>query len=257
MILVPLNFVPLCLYSLRMSQIIFGKNPVLEALSSGQSIEKVYILATLRGETEIKVRKLCKDLDIPLAKVPEVKLNDLSKKKPHQGLAAVISPVTYISFESLMEETIAKKGVIVIMDNVTDVRNIGAIARSSYYFGATGIVLSGNFSGQINEDTVKTSAGAILKIKISRISSLLTAMAEMQNLGLVMIAADVKGKKTPDQVDFTHPAAILLGAEEKGLHYKILENADEIAFIPGSGQFDSLNVSVAAGIMLYEAAKQK
>ncbi|MBK8079812.1 MAG: 23S rRNA (guanosine(2251)-2'-O)-methyltransferase RlmB [Saprospiraceae bacterium] len=240
-----------------MSQIIFGKNPVLEAFSSRQSIEKVYILATLSGELEIKIRKLCKEHNIPLAKVPEVKLDDLTKKKLHQGVAAVISPVQYIKFEDLLQKAVAENGFLIVLDNVSDVRNMGAIARSGYYFGASGLVIAGNFSGQINEDTVKTSAGAILNLPIARTGSVLTAVAELQNKGFLVVAADVKGKKIPEEIDFTTPTALIMGAEEKGLHYKVLETADETVRIEGKGEFDSLNVSVASGVLLYEIVSQR
>lgn len=252
----PIIFLPLSLNCV-MSQVIFGKNPVLEAFSSKQSIEKVYILATLRGELEIKIRNLCKEHSVPLAKVPEVKLDEISKKKLHQGLAAIISPVKYVDFVQMLEKTVADNGYIVLLDNVTDVRNMGAIARSCYYFGASGLVIAGNFSGQINEDSVKTSAGAILKLPLSRVNSVLTAVAEMQNKGLVVVAADVKGKKRPDEVDLKFPTAFIMGAEEKGLHYKVLETADETIRIEGKGDFDSLNVSVATGICLYEIVRQR
>ncbi|MBK8623191.1 MAG: 23S rRNA (guanosine(2251)-2'-O)-methyltransferase RlmB [Saprospiraceae bacterium] len=240
-----------------MSQLIFGKNPVLEAFGSGQNIEKVYILATLRGETEIKIRNLCKEHNIPLAKVPEIKLDDLTKKKNHQGLVAMLSPVTYHTMEKVMKDVVDTKGFMVILDNVTDVRNIGAIARSAYYFGASALVLSGNFSGQINEDTVKTSAGAILQIPICRTGSLLSVIADLQNQGIMTYATDVKGKIQPFEADYQHPTAIIMGAEEKGLHYKVLESADETIKIAGSGNFDSLNVSVATGILLYEISRQR
>lgn len=239
-----------------MSQIIFGKNPVIEAFTSGQNLEKVYILATLRGETEIKIRNLCKEYNVPLAKVPDIKLNEICKNKTHQGIAAMISPVSYIPFESLMEETLLTKGFFMVLDQVTDVRNIGAIARSAYYFGATGLVLAGNYSGQINEDTVKTSAGAILKLKLCRVNSLLSAVSEMQNRGIWVVAADVKGQKTLREATFSEGTAILVGAEGKGLHYKVTAIADETISVPGEGHFDSLNVSVAAGIIMYELSSR-
>lgn len=237
-----------------MSHVIFGKNPVIEAFSSGISIEKVYILASMRGELEIKLRNLCKDANIPMAKVPEIKLNDLTHKKNHQGVVAIISPVKYSTFEELIETTVSENGFMVILDHITDIRNIGAIARSAHYFGATGLVLSGNFSGQINEDAVKTSAGALLKLKLCRLNSLLAGIADLQNRGIRTMAADMKGSKLLRDLTFESPTAIIMGAEDKGLHYKILENTDDVVQIPGTGDFDSLNVSVAAGIFCYEVS---
>lgn len=242
-----------------MSDTIYGRNAVTEAFDAGLDIEKVFVLSSIRGEYEIQIRNLCKDANVPLAKVPEVKLNELSKYKVHQGVVALISPIKYHDFKDVIASTMkeGKSPLVLVIDGVTDVRNVGAIARSAYYFGADAIIIAGNFAGRINEDTVKASAGAILRIPVCRVNSLLTLVSDLQSLGLKVIATSLKDAIEPEQSDLKEPLAIILGAEDKGLHYKVLEIVDEIIKIPAVSDFDSLNVSVAAGIFLYESAKQR
>jgi 23S rRNA (guanosine2251-2'-O)-methyltransferase len=177
----------------------------------------------------------------------------------HQGVVALISPIKYHDFREVISSTFAagKSPLILVMDGVTDVRNIGAIARSAYFFGADAIIIAGNFAGRISEDTVKTSAGAILKIPVCRVNSLLTLVSDLQSLGIKVVATSLKDAIEPEQSDMKEPLAFILGAEDKGLHYKVLEIVDEVIKIPAVSDFDSLNVSVAAGIFLYESAKQR
>lgn len=242
-----------------MTDLIFGKNAVIEAFNAGLDIEKIFVLNNMRGEFEVQIRNLCRDHNVPLAKVPEIKLNELTKFKAHQGIVALISPIKYYDFRDIVAKAFdnAEIPLIIVLDGVTDVRNIGAIARSTHFFGAHGIIITGNFGGRINEDTVKTSAGAILKIPVSRANSLLSLVSELQSLGLKVVATSLKNSLHPTECDLTEPLAIILGAEDSGLHYKVLEIVDEVVKIPSGGEFDSLNVSVAAGILLYETKRQR
>lgn len=242
-----------------MTDIIFGKNAVTEAFHAGMDIEKVFVLNNMRGEFEVQIRNLCKDNSVPLAKVPEVKLNELSKNKVHQGVVALISPIKYYDYKDIVAGAFeqGKVPLMIILDGVTDVRNIGAIARSAYYFGVDGLIISGNFAGRINEDTVKTSAGAILSLPVCRVSSLLNLVSDLQSLGLKVLATSLKDGIPTENADLKEPLAIILGAEDKGLHYKVLEIVDESIKIPSYNDFDSLNVSVAAGVLLYECTRQR
>ncbi|MBC7884018.1 MAG: 23S rRNA (guanosine(2251)-2'-O)-methyltransferase RlmB [Saprospiraceae bacterium] len=242
-----------------MTDLIYGRNAVIEAFDAGLDIEKVFVLNNIRGEYEIKIRNLCKVANVPLAKVPEIKLNELSKYKAHQGIIAMISPIKYYEFQDIISSAFDQGRIplVVVLDGVTDVRNIGAIARSAYYFGADALIISGNFAGSINEDTVKTSAGAILKLSVCRTSSLLSLVSNLQSSGLKVVATSLKDSIEPEKSDMKEPLAIILGAEDKGLHYKVLELVDEVIKIPSFNDFDSLNVSVAAGILLYECKKQR
>ncbi len=231
----------------------------MEAIQSGKQVEKVFVLSTLRGEYEVQLRHLCTENAIQLARVPEVKLNDLARGKVHQGVVAYISPITYTDYRDVAALAFERgtMPLFVIADGVTDVRNIGAMARSAYFFGADGLIITGNFSGRIHEDTVKSSAGALLQLPVSRVTSLPKLVSDLQSLGIKVVATSLKSGLQPSGACFTEPLALLMGSEEKGLHYKILEIVDETVRIPGSGQFDSLNVSVATGILLYEAVRQR
>jgi 23S rRNA (guanosine2251-2'-O)-methyltransferase len=242
-----------------MTDLIYGKNAVIEAFDTGLDIEKVFLLNNMRGEFEVEIRNLCKDHSIPLSKVPEIKLNELSKFKVHQGIVALISPIKYFDFNDVISSTIeqGKVPIVVVLDGVTDVRNIGAISRSAYFFGADALIIAGNFAGQINEDAVKASAGAILKLPVCRVNSLLTLVSDLQSLGLKVVATSLDDAVLPESSDLTQPLAIIMGSEDKGLHYKVLEIVDEVVKIPASSDFDSLNVSVASGILLYECNRQR
>lgn len=243
-----------------MTDIIYGRNAVLEAFESEYDIEKVYMLQSIRGEYEIEIRNICRNRNIPLAKVPEVKLNELIQHKGvHQGVVALISPIKYVDVDAIIDKAFESgtAPLLIIMDCVTDVRNIGAIARSAYFFGAHGLIITGNFSGRINDDTVKSSAGAILNLPIARVASLLHLVSDLQSRGLVVVASSLQNAVVPEKCDFTVPTAIILGAEDKGLHYKVLSIVDHVVRIPSGTDFDSLNVSVAGGILLYEALRQR
>ncbi|MBK9151509.1 MAG: 23S rRNA (guanosine(2251)-2'-O)-methyltransferase RlmB [Saprospiraceae bacterium] len=243
-----------------MSDIIFGKNPLIEAAESGVEIEKVFMLNTLRGETEVYFRQYCKNRNIPLAKVPEVKLNELARNKSHQGLVAIISPIRYFEIEDVLAQ-IFERGetpLIMVADSVSDVRNIGSLARSAHFFGAHAVVMTGNASGRINEEAVKASAGALLKIPVCRYASIFNLVSTLQSHGILVYAAAItKNSRPPDETDFTLPAAILLGAEDKGLNPKLFDLADGVVHIPAAASFDSLNVSVAGAVLMYEAQRQR
>lgn len=242
-----------------MSNLVLGRNAMLEAMAAGTEIEKIYLLHSLHGEFEVDIRNYCREHHIPLAKVPEVKLKELSKNRNHQGVIGIISGISFCDYRKVIADLFEEKKepVIVIMEGITDVRNVGAIARSAHYFGANLIIMAGNASARINEDTIKASAGAILTIPVSRAGSLLALISELQELHIRVIATSLNRSTDIQDADLSGPIAFILGNEEKGLHYKVLDIVDESIKIPQVSDFDSLNVSVAAGIVLYEASRQK
>lgn len=243
-----------------MSDIIYGRNAVTEAFRSSKDIEKVYMLNSIRGEFEIQIRKDCKQNNIPLAKVPEIKLNELAGHQAvHQGIVAIITPISYIDYKQMINNASqdGKIPLLVIVDGVTDVRNIGAIARSAYFFGAQGMIIAGNTAGRINEDTIKASAGALMQLPVARAGSIFDLISDLQSAGIIVAATSLKNAVPVNTCDLKEPLAIILGSEGKGLHYKILEIVDYNLEIQAANDFDSLNVSVAAGILLYEASRQR
>lgn len=241
------------------SSTIYGRNPVVEALDNDLQIEKVFLQNNLHGEFEVLIRNKCKEKDIPLTKVPSRKLNDLSKSNNHQGVLAFISPVAYTNVNELIPTLIAdgKVPLILVLDGVTDVRNMGAIARCAKVFGAHGIVVPAKGSARVSDEMVKSSSGAILDVPICRENSLPVALESMQMLGLTVYATDINAKKTIAEQDLKIPIAIVLGSEDLGVSKKAIQIADDSIKIPQVNSFDSLNVSVASGIILYEVLLQR
>lgn len=242
-----------------MSTTIYGRKPVEEALEKGQKIEKVFLQSNMRGEFEVRIRNLCRDRAVPLTKVPFRKLNDMSKGQIHQGIVAYMSPVDYTSVDTLIPKLIddGKTPLLVVLDGVTDVRNMGAIARSAKVFGAHALVISAKGSARISDEMVKSSAGAVLDLPICRENSLPIALETLQNLGVTILATDISATKTIAEKDLKQPIALVLGSEDKGVSKLVLKIADESIKIPQVDSFDSLNVSVAAGIILYEVLLQR
>jgi 23S rRNA (guanosine2251-2'-O)-methyltransferase len=241
------------------SSTIYGRNPVVEALDNNMQIEKVFLQNNLHGEFEVLIRNKCKEKDIPLTKVPSRKLNDLSKSNNHQGILAYISPVAYTKVEDLIPKLLedGKVPLLLVLDGVTDVRNMGAIARCAKVFGAHGIVVPAKGTARVSDEMVKSSSGAILDVPLCRENSLPVALETMQMLGLTVYASDVNAEKTIAEQDLKGPIAIILGSEDLGVSKKALQIADSSIKIPQVDRFDSLNVSVASGIILYEVLLQR
>lgn len=238
---------------------IYGRNPVREAILRGINIEKIYLLNTIRGEFEVEIRNKCIDNNIPLSKVPDEKLSNLSKTRDHQGIVAAISPVRFTTIEKLLPELLSEgiTPLFLVLENITDVRNMGAIARSAKVFGAHALVVQAKGSAAINSEMIKASAGAILNIPVCRENSLLVALETLQQNDMAVYATDLSATKTIAEVDLKSPTAIVLGSEDKGVSKKTLMVCDEAIKIPQAAAFDSLNVSVAAGIILYEVMLQR
>ena len=241
------------------STTIYGRNPVTEALEKGKKIEKVFLQNNLTGDFEVQVRKACEEKNIPLTKVPPRKLNDLSRSHNHQGIVAYISPVTYTTVDKLVPQLLSegKIPLLVVLDGITDVRNMGAIARSAKVFGAHAIVVPAKGTARVSEEMVKSSAGAILDIEICRENSIPIALESLQMMDVKIYASDINATKTIDEQDLKGPTAIVMGSEDKGVSRKAIQIADHTIKIPQVNSFDSLNVSVAAGIILYEILIQR
>ncbi len=241
------------------STTIYGRNPVIEALEKGKKIEKVFLQNNLTGDFEVQVRNACEEKNIPLTKVPPRKLNDLSRSHNHQGIVAYISPVVYTTVDKLVPllKSEGKIPLLVVLDGVTDVRNMGAIARSAKVFGAHAIVVPAKGSARVSEEMVKSSAGAILDIAICRENSLPIAIETLQMMDVKVYASDINAAKTIAEQDLKGPTAIVMGSEDKGVSRKVIQIADDTIKIPQAASFDSLNVSVAAGIILYEVLLQR
>ncbi|MBK6816924.1 MAG: 23S rRNA (guanosine(2251)-2'-O)-methyltransferase RlmB [Saprospiraceae bacterium] len=240
-------------------QVIYGKHPVLEALNEELPIEKILVLQGTHGELEKTLRETCKDRSIPMQQVPKEVLYKLCKGNNHQGVAAIISPVEYQDLKGLLPFILAQDHhpLFLVLDRITDVRNLGAIARSAELLGVDALIVSSKHRARIDEEAIKTSAGALLKLSVCRENSLVTTIDVLKSAGIRIVAADAKAAAPIRAIDFSQPIALILGSEDEGVHPSLLDKCDDRFQIPQSGTIDSFNVSVAAGIILYEIYNQR
>lgn len=238
--------------------IIAGRNPVIEALKSGQLIDKVLLFTNASGEAIFEIRNLAKEKNVPVQHVPNEKLNSLTNIQ-HQGVVAFKSSVVYQDLQQVIDWVTGQGDtpLFLMMDGITDVRNIGAIARSAVCCGAQAIIIPEKGVGALNEDAVKSSAGALDLVQVCRVNSLLKALDTLHLNGIKVFTSELGAKKKLFEVNFTEPCCIVIGNEEKGVQQYMSKAADERFTIPMKGEFDSFNVSVATGIILYEALKQR
>jgi 23S rRNA (guanosine2251-2'-O)-methyltransferase len=238
--------------------IIVGRNPVAEALKQYAGIDKILLFKNASGDVVNEIRKFAKEQNIPVQYVPNEKLNSLTNIN-HQGVVAFRSAVKYQDLQQVID-WINDKGetaLLVMLDGVTDVRNIGAIARSAVCCGAHALIIPEKGVGALNEDAVKSSAGALEHLNICRVNSLLKAVDDLHLNGIKVFTSEMHAKKKLYELDLAEPCCMIMGNEEKGVQQYISKAADEHFSIPMKSEFDSLNVSVAAGIILYEAMKQR
>lgn len=238
--------------------IIAGRNPVAEALKSDQLIDKILLFKNATGDVINEIRTIAREKNIPIQYVPNEKLNSLTNIQ-HQGILALKSAVHYQDLQEVID-WVTEKGepaLFLLLDGVTDVRNIGAIARSAVCCGAQAVIIPDKGVGAMNEDAMKSSAGALEKIQICRVDSLLKAIDTLHLNGIKVCTSELGASKKIFELDFTEPCCLVLGSEEKGVQPYISKAADEHFTIPMKGDFDSLNVSVATGMILYEAMKQR
>ena len=230
----------------------------MEAMQSGKQLERIYLQATVHGEGIDALRKLAEETQTPINKVPVEKLNNLNVSN-HEGCVALIAKVQYQDLQDVISFVVDKgeTPLFLILDGVTDIRNIGGIARSAYCFGVHAIIIPDKGVGALNEDAVLTSAGALEKLAVCRVNSLMKAVDELHLNGIRVFASEMKATKKVFDLNLTEPCAIVMGGEEHGVYPALLKICDEQFQIPMTGDFDSLNVSVATGIILYEAVKQR
>lgn len=240
------------------NEMIFGIRAVIEAVAAGKDVDKIWIRKNLESNLARELFEQLKGTNIPVQRVPQEKLNHITSKN-HQGVIAFVSPVTYQRLEQLVPlwYEAGKQPLVVALDSVTDVRNFGAIARTCACAGVDAIVLPMNNSVTVNADAVKTSAGALHTLPVCRENSLRDALRYLKDSGFHLVAATEKASQMYTAADFSGPTAIIMGAEDTGIAPEHLRICDELVQIPILGNIASLNVSVAAGIMIYEAVRQR
>lgn len=235
--------------------LVFGVQSVLETLRSDKDIDKVMVQ---REFSHAEVEKLAKERDVPVQRVPVEKLNQITGKN-HQGVIAFISAVSYAKLSNVVA-TAFESGqvpVVLMLDRVTDVRNFGAIARTAECMGVHGLVVPSRGGAAINSDAMKTSSGALNFIPVCREPDLVRAVEELKLSGFQVVSVTEKGTGFPQNIDFQIPTVLIMGSEEDGISDGLLERSDVAVRIPMVGQVSSLNVSVAAGMLLYELVRQK
>lgn len=242
----------------KKSQYLFGMHPVLEAIRSGRKFDKVLLKQGLEGPAFRELLALLQEKEINFQFVPVQKLNH-AVKGAHQGVIAYIYQIDYVDMEQLVNNALGRSSnpILVILDGVSDVRNLGAIARSLECAGGYGIIVPAKGGAAINAEAVKASAGALMRIDCCKVPNLKLAAYYLKQSGFTLIAATEKVDGLIYDVDMTGPCAIVMGSEGKGISQAMLDLADEKCAIPMAGEISSLNVSVAASIMMYEAVRQR
>ena len=240
-----------------MNEIIFGIRPVAEAIEAGKQIERIYMRKGADGQLINDLKDLCYRHRLHIQEVPVEKLNRLTRGN-HQGVVAQIAAIEYVPVEDIFERVPDDETpLIVIFDGITDVRNFGAIARSAECAGAHGLIVPLKNSAPVNADAIRSSAGAPTSIPVCRVGSIRNTIKMLQNEGYTVVAATEKSRKLLYDADFTRPTAIVLGNEERGVSKEVLKLCNEQLAIPMIGHIESLNVSAAAAVMLFEVVRQR
>ncbi|MFO8087841.1 MAG: 23S rRNA (guanosine(2251)-2'-O)-methyltransferase RlmB [Bacteroidales bacterium] len=242
----------------KKTELIFGIHPMLEALESGQSFDKIMLKKGISGNNISKIKTMARAQAIPTQYVPQEKLNRFTTKN-HQGVIGLKAPIDFQDIEMVLPGLFeqGKTPFILILDEITDIRNFGAISRTAEAANVDAIVIPFKGSASITSDAMKTSAGALNYIQVCRSRNLKATCEYVKNSGLKLLAATEKAEETYDQQNLTGPVALLMGSEGHGISSDLLEYATHHLRIPLSGHIASLNVSVAAGILIYEIVKQR
>ncbi|MFA0962358.1 23S rRNA (guanosine(2251)-2'-O)-methyltransferase RlmB [Roseivirga sp. BDSF3-8] len=237
---------------------VFGTRAVMESIEAGKEVDKLFVQKNLSNDLIKELIQTARRFHIPVSKVPVEKLNRFTRKN-HQGVVAFLSAITYASLDNVIDKAYARGDMplLVVLDRVTDIRNFGAIARSAECAGAHALVIPAKGSAAVNSDAVKTSAGALNHIPVCRVDNLRRTLMYLQDTGIKVVACTEKADHMLYDVDFTEPAAILMGSEEDGIAPELIQQSSDHVKIPLSGQIGSLNVSVATAVSLFEVVRQR
>lgn len=240
------------------SEMIFGVRAVIEAVQAGKEIDKILIKRDIQSDLSKELFAALKGTVIPVQRVPVERINRITRKN-HQGVVAFISSITYQKIEDLVPYYFeqGKNPILIMLDGITDVRNFGAIARTCECAGVDAVIIPSKNSVSVNADAVKTSAGALHTLPVCREQNLLHTIKFLKESGFKIVAATEKGDYDYTKANYNDPVCIIMGAEDTGVSYEHLALCDEWIKIPMKGKIESLNVSVAAGILIYEAIRQR
>lgn len=240
-----------------MENLIFGIRPVAEAIEAGRQFEKLYIRKGAEGLLMMELKDLIARHRLRYQEVPVEKLNRLTRGN-HQGVVAVVAAIAYVELQDILDRVPDDETpLIVAFDGVTDVRNFGAIARSAECAGAHGLIAPLKNAAPVNAEAIRSSAGALTTIPVTRVGSVRMTLASLQQQGFQVVAASEKSRKLLYDADFTKPTVLVMGAEDTGISPAVLKLCDEQLAIPMIGHIESLNVSAAAAVMLFEVVRQR
>ena len=241
------------------ADMIYGTRAVIEAIRAGKQIEKILVQTGLNNELIRELTGVAREHNVAVTYVPQEKLNRLVASKNHQGVVCMLSAITYSQVNDLIDfaYTQGTEPFFIILDRVTDVRNFGAIARTAECAGVTGIIIGDKGNAPITSDAMKTSAGALNHLPVCRETDLKKTIKFLQDNGIMVVACTEKTDKNIYEAEFKQPVALLMGSEEDGIADTLLRASDILVKIPMKGKIESLNVSVAAGVAVYEVVRQK
>ncbi len=242
----------------KKSSLIIGQKKVIDSMKAGEQIERIYLANNIYGKASEEINKIADVYQIPVNKVPVEKLNSFNIEN-HDGCIALKGKIKYQELQQVIS-FVVESGVVplfLILDGITDIRNIGALARTAYCCGVQAIIIPDKGIGALNEDAIATSAGALENIAVCRVTSLMKAVDELHMNGIKVFASEMTADKKIYDLNFAEPCAIVMGSEDKGIFSALMKVCDEQFSIPMTNDFESLNVSVAAGMILYEAMRQR
>lgn len=244
--------------AIKQSALIIGRQPLVEAIETGRPVDKILMQKNISGDAIAIIRQLAREKNIPIQMVPQEKLHSLTRAN-HQGVIAFAALVQYMDLQQVIDHVVSNGEVplFIMLDGVTDVRNIGAIARSAHCCGAQALVIPDKGVGALNEEAMKSSAGALEHIHVCRVNSLLKAVDTLHLNGIQVFTSEMRADKKVYELQMQEPCCVIMGDEGKGVQPYLAKAADAFFTIPMANKFDSFNVSVATGIVLYEAMKQR
>jgi 23S rRNA (guanosine2251-2'-O)-methyltransferase len=242
----------------KKSSLVIGRSAVIAAMQEGPQLDRIYLDAAAKGQDINEIKRLASQNGVPINYVPVAKLNGFNVTN-HEGCVAQIAKVQYQNLQDVISFVIESGEVplFLMLDGITDIRNIGGIARTAYCTGVQAIIIPDKGVGALNEDAILTSAGALEKIAVCRVNSLMKAVDELHLNGIKVFASEMTAAKNIADIDFSEPCTIVMGSEEKGVYPALMKICDGKIKIPMKGDFESLNVSVATGIILYEVTRQR
>jgi 23S rRNA (guanosine2251-2'-O)-methyltransferase len=242
----------------KKNSLVVGRSSIIDAIREGKAIDRLYINNKIGNETIRDIKSIATENNIPINYVPVEKLNSFNVEG-HEGFVALLSKIHYQDLQQVITWVVERGEVplFLILDGITDIRNIGGIARTAFCTGVQAIIIPDKGVGALNEDAILTSAGALEKISICRVNSLMKAVDELHLNGIKVLASEMTATERLFEMDLKVPVAVVMGSEEKGIYPALMKQCDEKFKIPMVGDFESLNVSVATGMILYEAMKQR